>query len=292
MRPKKEAGVSGSRVLGLAFLAAAACVSSQARAQSCEPQNAAQKFPSYAGKTVKIGVNPTYPPFSYDDPKDMTKLTGLDVEIIERAMACAGLKVEYVRGQTSGLYPALFAGTLDVMLGNIFIRPDRTDKAGFVLYMVNGQSLVVKKGNSKRITSVEAMCGHTATGLYVGSSAIVIKETSGKCVERGAPAIDYTAAADQEQAYRSLANDRTDMVMDGAGSAALRVNAAEGDGLEIAFTLQTGMKSGVIVPKGNREMLDAVGAGLKQLEADGELVALMKKYGLQADWLIPVEVVP
>lgn len=281
------------RLLAATFCGAIMMSSAAAHADiACEPEKAAEKYPSYAGKTVKIGSNPTYPPFTYNDPSDMTRMTGLDADIIGHAMDCAGLQYEYVLGQTSGLYPALFSGTLDAMIGNIFIRPDRTDKAGFVLYMINGQSLAVKKGNPKNISSEEDMCGNSATGLYVGSSAIVVKAIGEKCVAAGKPPIEYTAAADQEQSYRSLLNDRTDMVMDGAASAALRVNSSEGQNLEVAFTLQTDIKSGIIAPKGNGEMLEIIANGLKDLEARGELAALMEKHGLKAEWLIPVEVHP
>jgi polar amino acid transport system substrate-binding protein len=271
--------------LGLAFSFATAAF---AQSPACEPGKAAERFPTYANKTVRFGVNPTYAPFTFDDPANPSKMAGLDVDIIEHALNCAGLKFEYVKGSTAGLYPALFAGTLDVMLGNIFIRPDRTS---FVLYMVNGQSLIVSKGNPKNISSTESMRGHTATGLYVGSSAIVVKDIGKKCVEGGRKPIDYVAASDQEQAYRSLENERTDMVMDGAASAVLRVRASD-HAFEIAFTLPTEIKSGVIVPRGNTEMLKAVADGMKDLQASGELQALMGKYGLRSEWLIPVEVYP
>lgn len=263
-----------------------------AQAPSCEPQKTAENFPSYVGRIVQIGANPTYPPFSYSDRADRASLTGLDIEIVEHAMKCAGLKYEFVTGQTSGLYPALFSGSLDAMVGNIFIRPDRADKAGFVLYMINGQSLVVKSGNPMKIASTGDMCGKRATGLYVGSSAIAVKKISDGCVSAGKPPIEYTAAADQEQSYRALENERADMVMDGAASAALRVKSANAHPFEIAFTLQTDIKSGVIAPKANSEMLTVLANGLLDLQRSGKLKELMTKYGLDPDWLIPVEVHP
>ena len=263
-----------------------------AQGSACEPQNAAKNFPSYADKAVKIGANPTYPPFSASDPSDMTKMSGVDVDIVEESLKCAGLKFEYVKGQTAGLYPALFSGTIDVMVGNIFIRPDRADKAGFVLYMTNGQSLVVKKGNPKKIVDTASMCGLTATGIYVGTSATVMQGISKTCVETARPAITYVASSDQEQAYRSLSNDRTDMVMDGSASAALRVASSEGQSFDIAFTLQTDIKSGIISTKGNAEMMKALGDGLKHLQRTGQLAAIMTKYGLRPEWLIDVEVRP
>ena len=263
-----------------------------AQGSACEPQKVAQKYPTYANKVVKIGVNSTYPPFSFNDPSDINKFVGLDVEIIEGVMQCAGLKFDYVNGPHTGLYPALFSGYLDVMLSNIFFRPDRAEKAGFVLYMVNGQSLVVKAGNPKAIKSADDMCGHAASGAHDGSSAIVVQTINRKCIESGKPGIAWTPAADQEPAYRSLSNDRIDMVMDGAASATLRLRSAEGKNYEVAFTLLTDVKSGVMVPKDNKEMLQVLADGFTHLQATGRLGTLMTKYGLQDAWLIPVEVRP
>lgn len=264
----------------------------RAQDAACEPRKAAQKYPTYADKVVKIGVNSTYPPFSYNDAGDMKKLVGLDVEIVEHAMRCAGLKFEYVNGAHSGLYPTLFSGYLDVMIGNIFYRPDRADKAGFVLYMVNGQSLVVGKGNPSGIRSADGMCGHAASGPFTGSSALLVQDIGKRCLEAGKAELAWVPAADPESAYRSLANGRVDMVMDGTASAALRMSSAEGKVFEVAFTLLTDVKSGVMAPKGNRDMLKVIADGLSDLQATGRLATLMKTYGLQEDWLIPVEVRP
>ncbi len=41
-----------------------------ASAQSCEPSKVAQKYPSLAGKTIKIGVDPESPPYAFRDSKD------------------------------------------------------------------------------------------------------------------------------------------------------------------------------------------------------------------------------
>ena len=261
-------------------------------AAQCEPEKVVQKYPVTARKVVKVGVNPVYPPFSFNDPTDMSRLTGLEVNIIENVMSCAGLRFEYVQGPQAGLYPALFGGSLDLIVGNVFIRPDRAEKAGFVLFMRNGQSLVVRKGNPKGIKATTDMCGLSASGAFDGSSALMVHAISKTCVDAGKPAITWLPAADQEPAYRSLGNGRVDMVMDGAASAALRINSAEGKVFEVPFTIQSGVKSGVMTSKGNTELLGAVGDGLRVLQDGGRLKAMMAQYGLQEDWLVPVEVRP
>ena len=256
---------------------------------ACEPDKVAQKYPAYADAVVQIGAQPAYPPFAYSDPDDLNNMAGMEVEIIESVMQCAGLKFKYIKGVQSGLYPALFSGNLDVMIGNIFYKPSRAERAGFVLYMVNTYSLVVRKGNPKGIKSAQDMCGHVASGSFSGSSAAAVLDISNACIKAGKEGITWMPAADQEPANRSLVNDRIDMVMDGSAASVLRVKSAIGsENLEIAFTRESDVMSGVMVPKGNAEMLAVVSDGLRILQASGELAEFMKKYGVESD-MIPVE---
>jgi polar amino acid transport system substrate-binding protein len=254
---------------------------------ACEPDKVAQKYPGYADTVVLIGAQPAYAPFVYSDPDNLGSLAGMEVEIIERVMQCAGLEFKYIKGVQSGLYPALFSGNIDVMIGNVFFNSNRALKASFVLYMLNTKSLVVRKGNPKRIKSEQGMCGYSASGSYTGSSAEAIFDISNACIEAGREGVTWVPAADQEPAFRSLINNRIDMVMDGTAAAVLRVKSAIGsENLEIAFTRKSDVRSGVIIKKGNREMLAVVSDSLRSLQASGELIELMKRYGVESDMIV------
>jgi polar amino acid transport system substrate-binding protein len=291
MSIRKASAFSGLLLAGILAWCGATAVA-KAQGSSCEPQKAAEKYPAFATRIVKIGVNSTYPPFSYNDPNDLKKITGLDVDIIEAVLNCGGIKFEYINGQHSGLYPALFSGALDVMIGNIFYRPDRAERASFLLFMITGQSLVVRKGNPKGIANEDGMCGQTASGSYNSSSAMLVQSISTKCIEKGKAGITWIPAADHEPAYRSLSNGRIDMVMDGTVSAYQRMRSMEAQNFDVAFSVPTDVKAGFIVRKGNNEMLKIVSDGAIELQKSGQLASLMKKYGLPADLLIPLEVRP
>ncbi|MCC7045449.1 MAG: transporter substrate-binding domain-containing protein [Alphaproteobacteria bacterium] len=273
-----------------AAVAQAACAIGGANAQTpaCEPDKVAQKYPDYAGKTVKVAATPTYPPFTYTDPKDPKRLVGLESEIAEDVLVCAGLKFEYVLGAWSGLLPSLFSGASDIMVGNVNYRPDRAEKADFVVFMRNGTSVIVQKGNPKKIVDTDTLCGASASANTGGSSSLEIERLSKVCVGKGKPAINLQQAADQEAAYRLLLNERIDFVMDGASSAAARMAAAPD--FTIAFTMLTENVAGPVVAKGNATMLRVIADGLKIMEQNGKLKALMSKYGMAEELLIPVAI--
>ena len=66
-----------------------------ASAQSCEPSKVAQKYPSLAGKTIRIGVDPESPPYAFRDSKDFNKIIGADADMARAVFDCAGVKTEF-----------------------------------------------------------------------------------------------------------------------------------------------------------------------------------------------------
>jgi polar amino acid transport system substrate-binding protein len=257
---------------------------------ACEPAKVGQKYPTYAGKVVKIAASPTQPPFAFTDPVNPERMSGLEAEMIEKAMSCAGLKFEYVKGAWSALLPALYSGAADVMIGAVNYRPERAERADFILYMRAGQGIVVQRGNPKKIGDMDSLCGHIGSSAAGGSPALAIESQSKVCVEQGKPAIEFLPAVDVDASYRQVVNGRVDFAMDDAPAAALRVKNEPT--LEMAHTVVTQILSGFVVPKGNKEMLAIVADGLKAAEQDGTIVQLAKKYGLPAEMVIPIETRP
>lgn len=261
-----------------------------AHAASCEPQRVAEKFPIHAGKIIKIAASPTQPPFSYSDPENPNRMIGIEAEMIEKAMTCAGLKYTFVKGAWAALLPALYSGSVDVMIGTINYTPARGKRADFILYMRAGESIVVPKGNPKHITSMNDLCKLIGSTDAVGTPARLIKLESQRCMQRGKPAIHFEPSLDTDASYRELLNGRVDFVMDDAPAAAERVRREPG--LAIAQTLITDILSGMVVPKGDKEMLEIVADGLKVEEQDGTLAALAKKYDIPRKLLIPIQTRP
>lgn len=259
-----------------------------AYAAQCEPAKVAQDYPGYATKTVTIAASPTDQPFAYSDPANPGRLDGLEVEMIEKAMACAGLKYRFSKGAWSALLPALFSGAADVMIGSVNYTPERATRADFILYMRAGQSIVVAKGNPKHITSMGDLCGKIGSTDAVGTSAQAIKQQSKMCTDQGKPAIDFRPATDSDASFRELINGRVDFVIDDTPAVAVRLKKEPG--LQIAATVVTDILSGMVVPKGNKEMLQAVANGLRIEQKDGTLAKLASKFGLDPKLLIPIEV--
>jgi polar amino acid transport system substrate-binding protein len=258
-----------------------------AQSPQCEPDKVAQKYPTYAGKVVKIAATPGGPPYTFVDAQNPDRLTGLEVDMVEKAMACAGLKFEYMKGAWSGLLAALFNGASDVMIGAVNYRPDRAEKADFLLYMRVGQSVVVQKGNPRKLSDAASLCGASASATVGGSSSQQIERLSKACVEQNKPPIQFMPAADSDAAYRQVSNARIDFVMDDAVTAAAHLS--KDPQLSLAYTVTTDILSGMVVQKGNAAMLQVLSDGLKIQEREGTLVPLARKYSFPAELLVPIQ---
>ena len=262
-------------------------LSCAARAQQCEPQRAAEKYPHYAKRGVTIATVTTSPPFAYADPKDFNQMTGAEVEIIQATMKCAGLGFTYVKGPFSTLLQTVMSGASDVMIGNVNYRPERAEKLDFVAYMRSGQSVLALKGNPKNLHSLDDLCGMTASSTVGGVSAAEIEKQSAACKLAGRPPITYIPSVDQEAALRELANSRIDFVMDGSITAKQRALGHNSE-FGIGFTILTDLVVGPAVRKDNDEIRRAVLEGVQILARDGELKKIFTKYDLE-EFAQPVE---
>ncbi|MFB8344574.1 transporter substrate-binding domain-containing protein [Brucella cytisi] len=259
-----------------------------ANAGQCEPDKVTQKYPQYAGKVIKIAASPAQPPFAYSDPDNPDQMLGFEAELIQNAMDCAGLKYQYYKGAWTGLLPTLFAGSTDLMIGSVNYRPERAAKADFVLYARAGQSVIVPKGNPKKLTKLDDLCGLVGSANMSGSSAQSLQRQSQKCTEKGLAAIDYRPADSAESAYRQILTGRMDFVLDDSVAASARI--AKEPSMEVVYTEVMDIYTGMVVAKGNTEMLQVISDGLSVQQSDGRFDSLAEKYKLPKAILIPIEV--
>ena len=272
----------------LVFAAAAATAVGAAQAQTCEPEKAAGKYPAYAGKAVTVASASAYPPFSYSDPKDLNRLTGLEIELMESVLKCAGVKYNFVVAPWSGTLTSILSGATDVAVGNINHRPDRAKQVNFVVFMRNGQSVIVRTGNAQKIKDAADLCGKIGSASVGGSSMLALEQQSRACVAGGKPAIQLQPAPEMEASYRQLGNERIDFVMDNTASATSRLEKVKD--FEQAYSVSTDIAFGPVLAKSNDEMLKIVVDGMRVMHDNGEITRLTTKYNLPTDLLIPIEV--
>lgn len=94
-----------------------------------------------AAGVLKVGLDPTYPPFEVADENGVS---GLDVDLARALAADLGVDVEFVYFGFDGLYDALATKQVDVLLSALVIAPERSrDFAFSEPYFNAGQVLIV-----------------------------------------------------------------------------------------------------------------------------------------------------
>ena len=90
---------------------------------------------------LRVGLDPTYPPF---EVADEAGLRGLDVDLARAIATDLGLEAEFVYFGYDGLYDALATEQVDVLISALVVAPERTrDFAYSEPYFNAGQILLV-----------------------------------------------------------------------------------------------------------------------------------------------------
>jgi polar amino acid transport system substrate-binding protein len=273
-----------SLMVGLAGFAAAA----QA-APACEPAKLAEKYPSLAGKTIKVGADPQTPPYAMRDATDFNKMSGVDVELAAAVLDCAGIKHEMFLGGWSGLMPATAGGQVDIFWDNLYYTAERAKQLDYVLYMQAATGALTQAGNPKKITSMDTSCGTTyAVGLGTVEEVAARKQDAA-CTASGKPGITVMTYPDMASGLRLLQSGRADIMMTDLALVDSLV-AETPKSYERAYKIMSGFTIGAAVKKGSPDLLKAIDDGLQAVQADGRQKAIFAKYKVDADMIVPAAI--
>ena len=253
---------------------------------ACEPGRLAEKYPSLAGRTLKIGADPQTPPYAMRDGADFNKVTGVDVELSAAVLDCAGIKHEMFLGGWSGLLPATASGQIDVFWNNLYYTPARAKQVDFVLYMQAGTGAMTQAGNPKGISGLDNSCGATyAVGLGTVEEATVKKQDE-DCKAAGKPGVAVMIYPDAAAGARLIQSGRADIMLTDLAL----VDQLASDNPKVyarAYKILTGMTIGAAVKKGNADLLRAINDGLVAVQADGRQEAIFTKYKVDPAMQVP-----
>ena len=287
---------SQSRILRTALAAAAigvalagAGIPGASAAATCQPDAVAKTYPGLAGRTIRIGQSPTSPPYAFMEAATSENHIGFDADMARAVFACIGVPVEFKPGKWSGLLPALIAGQTELMWSNLFYTPARAEQVDFVTYRINATSGVVQKGNPKKITGMDTICGLRATAGLGTVEEASFRETSANCVKAGKKPLDVFTYQEVSAGLRMLANDRADVMLLDTGAAGYMKTKMPND-IDLAYTIPTQFKVAVGVNKAEAELRQAVFDAMQVIQSDGTQKAIMEKYGIDPTLQIPTEI--
>lgn len=222
------------------------------------------------------------PPMGFFDPASQPK--GVYVELGEEIAKRLGKKIEWRITPFSGLIPALLAKQCDLLIEQLFDKPERRQVIDIVNYMYSSQSVVVLKGNLAGIQSLDDLSGKKVAVLN-GSTIGSLLEAHNKKLEQAGKQpmglVIYNTDNDAFQALRVKQADAYGTTIETAGY----YQSIAPDLFDIGVPAFARILTGIGIRKDDQQLSAAVTQIIKDMQADGSYDALLAKWNIKADRL-------
>ncbi|MGI6736747.1 MAG: basic amino acid ABC transporter substrate-binding protein [Anaerovoracaceae bacterium] len=224
-------------------------------------------------KTYVAAMEPTFPPF--DTTNKDGDLDGFDVDLVNAIAKDQGIKVEWKNMEFDGLISALDSGNIDIVCSGLSITKEREKKVAFSQpYYKAGLALSVAKSNNT-IKSVDDLNTKTIVGAQIGTSGA---KQADKLKKEGKIS-EVKTYNGLDVAFKDLENGTIDAVINDQPVTKTYVDKSP-DKLKIVGKRMNAENYGIAVKKDNDELLKTMNNGLKNIEKDGTLKKLYKKWKL------------
>lgn len=234
------------------------------------------------------GASTDYAPAEYKKADGQTP-TGYDVDMVKAIAALMGLKGETQHYEFDSLIPKI-GKNVNIGVSAFTITPERLKEFNMIAYAEVGFQYATAKGNPNKFDPTNP-CGRTI-GVQTGTAQQEwLENESKKCTEAGKKAIDIKPSKAQTEVVPKVASKQYDaMIADSpvAGYATVQTNG-EVELLDKPFETA---KHGIVIPKDQAELTEAVQKAVQKLMDDGTLKKIFDLYGASDSMMTKAELNP
>ena len=211
-----------------------------------------------APKSIKVATDATWPPMEMVDANK--KIVGYDIDFLNAVAKEAGLAVEFKNTAWDGIFAGLDSGQYDAIISSVTITEERKAKYDFTdAYTSIGQILVVPKTDktSKTIADLKGK----KVGSQIGTTgAMEVKKVAG---------VESKTYDEIGLAFEDMAAGRiSGVVCDEPVAAHFALQKKEyKEKFKIVGKAFTKEGYGIVVKKGNKELVDLLNKGIKSVKA-------------------------
>jgi cystine transport system substrate-binding protein len=242
----------------LAIIAAILALSGTASAGSLEDVRSAG--------TLRIGTEGTYAPFTYHDTSGA--LVGFDVEIGREVAKRLGVEAEFVEGKWDGLIAGLAGDRYDAVINQVGITEERQARFDFSQPYIVSKAVLIVQADNDEIVGFADLDGKRA--------AQSLTSNYGRLAEEAGASLVGTDGFDQS----------IQLVLTGRADATINDNLSYLDfkkqkpdaPVKIVATQEEAAASGIIVQKGNPELVAEIDRALEAMKADGTYASISQRY--------------
>ena len=266
-----KTGISKSVMSGfkktLAVTLVLALVFSFAACGSNGDANSDAEIPTYTAVT-----EPTFPPFDTTDENG--NIIGFDMDLMNAIAADQGFKVEYMALEFDALIPALQAGNAQLITAGMNAEdPERREKVDFSETYYDSGLVVVVKENNETIKGMDDLTKDMKVASQISTTGA---EQTNLLFDQG-KIKEAVILNGFDTCMLQLTNGDVDAVIIDKPVAKSYMAKQEGK-VKLVGDVLNAESYGFAVQKGDKELLDKVNAGLKNMVDNGTYDELYTKW--------------
>ncbi|MDO4667939.1 MAG: amino acid ABC transporter substrate-binding protein [Streptococcus sp.] len=215
---------------------------------------------------LKIGTEGTYAPYTYHDASG--KLVGYDVEVAEKVAEKLGVKAEFIETEWDSIIAGLDAGRFDVIANQVGITDERNEKYDFSTPYTYIYGAVITSKDNTDIKTFSDANGKKSANSLTSNWAEIAKE-------KGAEIVGVDGF---QQAIELIASKRADLTINDNVAYLDYVKQHPDAPIKVVTLSEEAQGTALPVVKGNEDLVKAINQALKELDEEGTLTELSKKY--------------
>lgn len=236
---------------------------------------------------LKVATNAEFPPWEFLEDG---KVVGFDADLIELIAEKLGMKVKFENMEFDSVIASISSGTCDVAIAGLTINEKRSKSVDFSTPYFKGASqiLIVKQddeiftGTSKE--ELDEQLKNKTIGVCQGFTGVSYANGDEDWGFKAIEGADVKIYDNVSLAAEDLKNGTLDVIiMD--DTTAFEVVAADNykDVLKTINIALTTESYGIAVKKGNKDLKEKIDNALKELEEEGKIEELFKKWKIDEE---------
>jgi ABC-type amino acid transport substrate-binding protein len=229
-------------------------------------------------QVLKVGMSGNQPPMTMTNREG--GLMGFDVDLAKALALAMRVKLEIKPMPFGELMTALEKDEIDIVLSNVSITPERTERVSFVgPYMMSGMSLLTTSSALSEISSTDEFNRKGLKLLAISNS------TNANFIKTIAPEATLIEAASYDEGVALLIEGKADAMVADMTQCILAVLRFPDAGLSTLDKPLTVEPVGIAVSKDDPQFFNLVDNYLRAYEKTGVLTELRKKWFEDDGWV-------
>ena len=221
--------------------------------------------------TIVVATDPTYPPMEFRN--DLGELIGFDIELMEAVASAGEFDVQFKSVPWDAIFSGLLNGSFDAVISSVTITEERKKDFDFSAPYIKSDQVLVTERAVEGVNSIADLSGKRIGALIGSAAQAALDKLKDKY------SIRIVSFRDQTEAVTDmLSGDVNAVALDLIYVRILTHEREYGNRLKMVVQPIATEDFGIVVKKGNTEVLRRINRGLKKVIKSGQLKQIEQKW--------------